>query len=39
MTDLTAQFLREVTIRLDQLAGPNAAIDEAVRLMNDVCGR
>lgn len=32
MTDLTAQFLREVTSRLDRLAGPNAAIDEAVRL-------
>lgn len=32
MTDLTAQFLREVTTRLDRLAGPNAAIDEAVKL-------
>ena len=35
MTDLTAQFLREVTTRLEKLAGPNAAIDEAVRLTTD----
>lgn len=35
MTDLTAQFLREVTSRLDRLAGPNAAIDEAVKLTAD----
>ena len=35
MTDLTAQFLREVTTRLDRLAGPNPAIDEAVRLTTD----
>lgn len=35
MTDLTAQFLREVTTRLDRLAGPNAAIDEAVKLTAD----
>ena len=35
MTDLTAQFLREVTTRLEKLAGPNAAIDEAVRLTTE----
>jgi uncharacterized phosphosugar-binding protein len=35
MTDLTAQFLREVTSRLDKLAGPNPAIDEAVRLTTE----
>jgi uncharacterized phosphosugar-binding protein len=35
MTDLTAQFLREVTTRLDKLAGPNPAIDEAVRLTTE----
>ncbi len=29
---MIAQFLREVTTRLDRLAGPNAAIDEAVKL-------
>ncbi|RYE87770.1 MAG: sugar isomerase domain-containing protein [Hyphomicrobiales bacterium] len=35
MTDLTAQFLSEVQSRLERLAGPNAAIDEAVRLTAD----
>ena len=35
MTDLAAQYLREVTTRLERLAGPNAAIDEAVRLTTD----
>ncbi|MDB5588163.1 MAG: Sugar isomerase [Devosia sp.] len=35
MTTLTAQFLREVTTRLERLAGPNAAIDEAVKLTAD----
>jgi uncharacterized phosphosugar-binding protein len=32
MTDLTAQFFAEVNSRLTRLAGPNAAIDEAVQL-------
>jgi uncharacterized phosphosugar-binding protein len=35
MTDLTAQFLHEVTTRLDKLAGPNPAIDEAVKLTTE----
>ena len=35
MTDLIAQFLREATTRLDRLAGPNAAIDEAIKLTAD----
>ena len=35
MTDLTAQFLREVTTRLDRLAGPNPDIDEAVKLTTE----
>ena len=35
MTDLTAQFLREVTTRLERLAGPNKAIDDAVTLVAD----
>jgi uncharacterized phosphosugar-binding protein len=35
MTDLVAQFLREATSRLDRLAAPNAAIDEAVKLTAD----
>jgi len=35
MTNFTAQFLREVTTRLDRLSGPNTAIDEAVRLTTD----
>ncbi len=35
MTDLTAQFYSEVKSRLERLAGPNAAIDEAVRLTAD----
>ena len=32
MTSLALQYLREVTTRLERLAGPNPAIDEAVRL-------
>jgi len=35
MIDLAAQFLREATTRLERLAGPNPAIDEAVRLTAD----
>ena len=35
MTDLTAQFLHEVTTRLDKLAAPNPAIDEAVKLTTE----
>jgi uncharacterized phosphosugar-binding protein len=35
MTDLTAQFLREVTTRLERLAGPNPDIDEAVKLTTE----
>jgi uncharacterized phosphosugar-binding protein len=35
MTDLTAQFLREVSTRLERLAGPNKAIDDAVTLVAD----
>lgn len=35
MTDLTAQFYSQVQSRLERLAGPNAAIDEAVRLTAD----
>lgn len=35
MTDLTAQFYDQVKSRLERLAGPNAAIDEAVRLTAD----
>src|SRR6187455_1201378 len=35
MTDLTAQFLREVTTRLERLAGPNQAIDDAVKLTTE----
>jgi len=35
MTDLTAQFFNEVQTRLTRLAGPNAAIDEAVQLCAD----
>lgn len=35
MTDLTAQFHDQVKSRLERLAGPNAAIDEAVRLTAD----
>mgnify|MGYP000873491050 CR=1 FL=1 len=35
MTDLTAQFHNEVQTRLAKLAGPNPAIDEAVRLCAD----
>lgn len=35
MTDLTAQFLREVTSRLERLAGPNKAIDDAVAAVTD----
>jgi uncharacterized phosphosugar-binding protein len=35
MTDLTAQFLTEVTTRLNRLAGPNKAIDDAIALIAD----
>jgi uncharacterized phosphosugar-binding protein len=35
MTDLTAQFYSQVQSRLERLAGPNAAIDEAVKLTAD----
>ena len=35
MTDLTTQFYYQVQSRLERLAGPNAAIDEAVRLTAD----
>lgn len=35
MTDLTAQFHDQVKSRLERLAGPNTAIDEAVRLTAD----
>lgn len=35
MTDLIAQYLTEVTSRLDKLAGHNPAIDEAVALIAD----
>jgi uncharacterized phosphosugar-binding protein len=35
MTDLTAQFLREVSTRLERLAGPNKAIDDAVTLVTE----
>lgn len=35
MTDLTAQFYSEVQSRLERLAGPNEAIDEAIRLAAD----
>jgi len=33
MTDLNAQFLKEVSSRLERLAGPNAAIDEAISVI------
>ena len=35
MTDLTAQYLKETTTRLERLAGPNKAIDDAVALIAD----
>jgi uncharacterized phosphosugar-binding protein len=35
MTDLTKQYLNEVTSRLERLAGPNKAIDDAVTLISD----
>ena len=35
MTDLTTQFLHEVTSRLERLAGPNQAIDDAVAAVAD----
>lgn len=35
MTDLTAQFYSQVQSRLERLAGPNTAIDEAVKLTAD----
>ena len=33
MTDLTAKFYREVSSRLEKLAGPNQAIDDAIALV------
>lgn len=35
MTDLTKQFLNEVTTRLERLAGPNRSIDDAVAMVAD----
>jgi uncharacterized phosphosugar-binding protein len=35
MTDLTTEYLREVSTRLDKLAGPNEAIDDAVVMIAD----
>ncbi len=35
MTDLTKQFLTEVTTRLERLAGPSQPIDDAVALIAD----
>ena len=35
MTDLTAQYLKETTTRLERLAEPNEAIDAAVALVAD----
>src|SRR3954464_9371293 len=35
MTDLTTQYLHEVSSRLDKLAGPNKAIDEAIAVIAD----
>jgi uncharacterized phosphosugar-binding protein len=35
MTDLTAQFHHEVSTRLEKLAGPNKAIDDAVALVTE----
>ena len=35
MTDLTKQYYTEVTTRLERLAGPNKAIDDAVALIAD----
>lgn len=35
MTDLNAQLLREVTTRLERLAGPNQSIDDAVQLTTE----
>jgi uncharacterized phosphosugar-binding protein len=35
MTDLTAQYLKETTSRLERLAGPNQAIDDAVAVIAD----
>src|SRR6186713_1439232 len=35
MTDLTAKFYREVSTRLEKLAGPNKAIDAAITLVAD----
>jgi uncharacterized phosphosugar-binding protein len=35
MTDLTAQFLEETTTRLERLAGPNRAIDDAITMIAD----
>jgi uncharacterized phosphosugar-binding protein len=35
MTDLTAKFHREVSSRLEKLAGPNRAIDDAIALVTE----
>lgn len=35
MTQLNSRYLHEVTSRLERLAGPHAAIDEAIRLTTD----
>jgi uncharacterized phosphosugar-binding protein len=35
MTDLTSQFLKETTSRIERLAGPNKAIDDAIVLATD----
>ena len=35
MTELTAQFLTEVTTRLERLAGPNKALDDSIALIAD----
>src|SRR3569832_2989174 len=35
MTDLTKQYYTEVTTRLERLAGPNKAIDDAVAMIAD----
>ena len=35
MTDLISQFLKETTTRIERLAGPNKAIDDAIALTAD----
>lgn len=35
MTDLTSQYLREVTTRLERLAGANAAIEQSIAVIAD----